>query len=55
MFKKIMAFWTAFQAGRIAHNCPLCIVDDEKEEIIPCHQHAEEIGRLHARNEKFNG
>lgn len=51
MLNKIRAIWAAFQAGRIAHNCPLCIVDDENEEIIPCHTHKAQIAVLYNKNQ----
>jgi len=54
MFNKIKAYWNAFQAGRIASNCPLCIIDDENEIIVPCHMHKAEIDALAKKNEEYN-
>jgi len=54
MFNKIKAIWTAYQAGRIAANCPLCVIDDETETIQPCHMHKEAIAALAKKNEEFN-
>ena len=50
--RKFIGIYTAAKAGWIASRCPLCIIDDEEEEIRACYKHQKEIGELQKKNEE---
>jgi hypothetical protein len=49
--KLVRRWMSAAKAGWIASNCPLCIIDDDEEAIIPCHVHEDAIAELAKINE----
>lgn len=52
--RKWRAYSSAFKAGLIANKCPICVVDNEAEEIRACILHEAEIARLAKINEENN-